>query len=62
MLDRGLAEFFGVPTKALSQEVTRNIGRFPGEFMFQLTQEEGDLLADLLSDQDPFRDRGEELS
>ena len=40
MLDRDLAELYGVPTKALNQSVARNIARFPAEFMFQLTAEE----------------------
>ena len=37
MLDRDLAEMYGVPTKALNQAVKRNIERFPEDFMFQLT-------------------------
>ena len=40
MLDRDLAEMYGVPTKALNQAVKRNIERFPEDFMFQLTTEE----------------------
>jgi len=40
MIDRDLAEFYGVETKALNQAVKRNIERFPGDFMFQLTKEE----------------------
>lgn len=35
MLDRDLAELYGVETKALNQAVKRNIGRFPEDFMFQ---------------------------
>src|SRR3972149_8476390 len=42
MLDRDLAELYGVPTKVLNQAVKRNIKRFPGDFMFQLTQIEKD--------------------
>jgi len=38
MVDRELAHLYGVPTKALNQAVKRNIGRFPGDFMFQLTE------------------------
>lgn len=44
VLDRDLAAFFGVGTKALNQAVKRNNGRFPEEFMFQLTREELDEL------------------
>jgi hypothetical protein len=40
MLDRDLAELYGVTTKALNQAVKRNIKRFPGDFMFQLTEQE----------------------
>ncbi len=40
MLDRDLAELYGVPTGALNQAVSRNIRRFPPDFMFQLTRQE----------------------
>lgn len=40
MLDGHLAELYGVPTKALSRAVTRNIDRFPRDFMFRLSHEE----------------------
>jgi hypothetical protein len=40
MLDRDLAELYGVPTKVLNQSVRRNLKRFPDDFMFQLSQEE----------------------
>jgi hypothetical protein len=40
MLDRDLAVLYGVPTKALNQAVSRNLRRFPEDFMFQLTQTE----------------------
>lgn len=40
MLDRDLAELYGVKTMVLNQAVKRNIKRFPGDFMFQLTKEE----------------------
>lgn len=36
MLDRDLAELYGVETKALNQAVKRNIARFPPEFIFNL--------------------------
>jgi len=37
MLDRDLAEMYGVETRILNQAVKRNIERFPDDFMFQLT-------------------------
>jgi hypothetical protein len=37
MLDRDLAELYGVETRILNQAVRRNIKRFPEDFMFQLT-------------------------
>lgn len=40
MLDRDLAELYGVETRVLNQAVKRNIERFPQDFMFQLTQAE----------------------
>ena len=42
MLDRDLAELYGVETKVLNQAVKRNIERFPEEFCFRLTKEEVD--------------------
>ena len=40
MLDRDLAELYGVPTKRLNEQVKRNRCRFPENFMFQLTKDE----------------------
>src|SRR5207248_6619951 len=40
LLDFDLATLYGVATKALNQAVKRNTGRFPYDFMFQLTTEE----------------------
>lgn len=40
MLDKDLAELYGVETKVLKQQVKRNIERFPTDFMFELTKEE----------------------
>ena len=40
MLDRDLAELYGVETKRLNEQVKRNIERFPEDFMFQLTRNE----------------------
>ena len=40
MLDFQLAELYGVETRALKQQVRRNIRRFPIDFMFELTNDE----------------------
>ncbi len=40
MLDRDLAELYGVTTKRLNEQVKRNLQRFPEDFMFQITDEE----------------------
>ena len=40
MLDRDLAELYGVETKRLKEAVKRNLFRFPEDFMFELTKEE----------------------
>ena len=44
MLDRDLAVFYKVETAQLNRQVKRNIGRFPEDFMFQLTKEEWEAL------------------
>ena len=40
MIDRDLAELYGVETKRLKEAVRRNITRFPEDFMFEMTKEE----------------------
>ncbi|HRG00230.1 MAG TPA: ORF6N domain-containing protein [Bacteroidia bacterium] len=40
MLDRDLAELYGVETKRLKEAVKRNLSRFPEDFMFELTEVE----------------------
>ena len=40
MLDKDLAELYDVETRVLNQAVSRNIERFPEDFMFSLTREE----------------------
>ncbi|MCQ2251146.1 MAG: ORF6N domain-containing protein [Bacteroidales bacterium] len=40
MLDKDIAELYGVETKVLNQAVKRNIDRFPEDFVFQLTKDE----------------------
>jgi hypothetical protein len=40
MIDKDLAELYGVETRILNQAVRRNLKRFPEDFMFQMTQQE----------------------
>jgi hypothetical protein len=40
MLDRDLAELYGIETKVLKQTVKRNVARFPRDFMFEMTTKE----------------------
>ncbi|MGB3005183.1 MAG: ORF6N domain-containing protein [Chitinophagaceae bacterium] len=40
MIDKDMAELYGVTTKRLNEQVKRNKKRFPEDFMYQLTQEE----------------------
>jgi hypothetical protein len=40
MLDRDLADMYGVETRRLNEQVKRNKKRFPADFMFQLTEQE----------------------
>jgi hypothetical protein len=42
IIDRDLAEIYGVKTRRLNEQVKRNPERFPEDFMFQLTREEAD--------------------
>jgi hypothetical protein len=44
MLDRDLAELYGVEVKQLKRQVKRNQDRFPADFMFELSKEEYDAL------------------
>ena len=44
MIDRDLAEFYLVETRVLKQAVKRNIKRFPDDFMFELSENEIDIL------------------
>ncbi len=44
MIDRDLAELYGVETKYLKQAVKRNIDIFPVHFMFEVTKEENESL------------------
>jgi len=40
MIDRDLAELYGLETKRLKEAVRRNLSRFPDDFMFELSKEE----------------------
>jgi ATP-dependent Clp protease ATP-binding subunit ClpA len=44
ILDSDLARLYGVTTKRLNEQVRRNFGRFPADFMFRLTVEEAEAL------------------
>ncbi|PWA11327.1 ORF6N domain-containing protein [Flavobacterium laiguense] len=44
MLDRDLAELYAVETKQLKRQVRRNMERFPEDFMFELSQQEFEIL------------------
>lgn len=44
MIDRDLAELYGVETRALKQAVKRNLLRFPEDFMFEITPDEVEIL------------------
>jgi hypothetical protein len=43
IIDRDLAEIYGVETRRLNEQVKRNKDRFPEDFVFQLTREETDM-------------------
>jgi hypothetical protein len=40
MLDKDLAEMYGVETRVLNQSIKRNLNRFPKDFMYQLSEKE----------------------
>lgn len=40
LLDADLAELYGVTAKRLNEQVRRNLDRFPGDFIFHLTDQE----------------------
>ena len=52
MLDRDLAELYGVATKRLNEQVKRNVERFPSTFMFQLSSNE---MRELVANCDRFK-------
>ena len=60
MLDAQLAVLYGVETRTLKQAVRRNLDRFPEDFMFQLTWEEGAALRSQSVILKPSSDSGSE--
>lgn len=44
LLDKDIAELYGVPVKRLNEQVKRNRGRFPSDFMFKVSRKEHDVL------------------
>ena len=58
MLDADLATLYRVPTKALVQAVRRNALRFPGDFMFRLTDGEAEGLRSQIVTSNASRGRG----
>jgi ORF6N domain len=44
MIDKDLAELYGIETKRLKKQVNRNMDRFPGHYMLELTKEESEVL------------------
>lgn len=57
LLDRDLAELYGVPLKRLNEQVKRNLERFPEDFMFRLTTEEGRTVQSVRSQIATLRER-----
>ena len=49
MLDRDLAELYGVETRVLNQAVSRNSDRFPDDFMFPLTRTEIERISQIVT-------------
>jgi hypothetical protein len=60
ILDRDLAELYGVETRAVNQAAKRNADRFPADFMFQLAPEEAEAVLRLRS-QSVILKRGQHL-
>jgi hypothetical protein len=49
MLDRDLAELYGVETRVLNQAVTINVDRFPNDFIFTLSREEIERISQIVT-------------
>ncbi len=61
ILDEDLAILYGVETRTLNQAVKRNSGRFPEDFMFQLTQEEINLRSQFVISKTKFNLRSQNV-
>ncbi|HEX5716454.1 MAG TPA: ORF6N domain-containing protein, partial [Thermoanaerobaculia bacterium] len=55
ILDADLADLYGVTTRRLNEQVRRNRGRVPSDFVFQLTSEEFALLRSHFATSNPGR-------
>src|SRR5262249_36027178 len=55
ILDSDLAELYGVPVKRLTEQVKRNRGRFPKDFLFTLSKEELESLRSQFATSKPVR-------
>jgi len=55
LVDRHLAEMYGIETRVFNQAVKRNLERFPSEFMFQVTKEERDQVITVCDDLPPLK-------
>lgn len=55
ILDSDLASLYGVSTKRFNEQVRRNSGRFPGDFMIQLTGDEAEVLRSQFATSKPSR-------
>jgi hypothetical protein len=53
ILDADLATLYGVPTKRFNEQVRRNAGRFPADFMFQITDQELAILRSQIATSSP---------
>jgi hypothetical protein len=55
LLDKDLATLYGVTTKRLNEQVLRNLERFPGDFMFQLSEDDVESLRSQIATSKPKR-------
>ena len=62
ILDKDLAELYGVKTKRLNEQVKRNIDRFPESFCFQLSEDEKDELVATCDHHSKFKHSNSTLS
>ncbi len=55
IVDRDLAELYGVETRRLNEQIRRNENRFPADFVFRLTKEEKDLVLEAAEHLQPLK-------